>query len=89
MIKHSNYSIICLIDDCFETHMVIDDIHYLIADIFHENDAEATFKKAEELKPAYSKVVILNNHIVAVEAIRIQKESLLKEIKEMEQSHEI
>lgn len=89
MMSLCNYSIVCLIADSFESHMVIDDMHYIVADIIHENDVENVFKKAEELKPAYTKVIIVNNHVVALEAVRIQKESLLKEIKEMEQSHGI
>lgn len=82
----SNYSIVCLIDDCFETHVVIDDEHYLVADVFHENDVDTVFRRVEELKSAYAKVIILNNHIIAVEALRIQKENLLKEL---EQNHGI
>lgn len=86
MINTCNYSIVCLIDDCFETHVVIDDVHYLVADVFHENDVDTVFRKAEDLKPAYAKVIILNNHVIAVEALRIQQENLLKEL---EQNHGI
>lgn len=83
--KLCNYSIVCLIEDNLESHMVIDDTHYIVADVIHENDVDNVFKKAEELKPAYT-VIIVNNHIVALEAVRIQKDNLLKVL---EQSHGI